>query len=141
MPYLIGLLSQSGMHCGIPMVLFRDDLHLVDAHVGLSWVSFMCIQTLWSVSAGLCMPAFMSLFSALAAVVSHICRVVPQSLFPFLLEEPLSEITVCMVYIPSTSIGCKLVILFICLVLLLHVLKGLVMLLVSNHSEIPSGIL
>ena len=88
-----------------------------------------------------CIWLVVALFSALAVAVSHICRVSCQSSLSFLLEEPLCKVAICTVYIPSTSIGCKLIILLVCVVLLSYALEGLVALLVSHHPKIPSGIM
>ena len=100
----------------------------------------LCIQTLWSVFTRLYVPAIMALFSALAAAVSHISQAPFQSSFWLFLEEPLSKVAVCMAYIRPTLVGCELIILLICLVLLPYALKGLVTLLVSDHLKISSGI-
>ena len=101
----------------------------------------MYIQALWSVSAGLYVPTIMALFSALPAAVSHICQVSSWPSFWLFFEEPVSEVAVCMAYIPSTSVGYKLTILLTLLVLLPYVLEGLITFLVSDHLKISSGIL
>ena len=132
---------QNGMRHRIPAVLFRDDLHLGGALVGPSPVSHDEHTTLRSISAGLHMPALMALFSALAAVVSHIHQASYQPLFWLFLEKPLSKIAICMAYIPSSTIWCKLTILFILLVPLPYALEGLITFLVPDHPKVSSGIL
>ena len=142
MTYPTGPLWQNGMHHGILAVLFQDDFHLGDALVGLSLVScYEHVQTLRSISAGLCMPALMALFSALAAVVSRICWASSQPSFWLFLEKPLSKVAVCAVtHIPSSVIWCELTILLILLVLLPYALEGLITFLVPDHPKISSGI-
>ena len=108
-----------------------------------SWGSLrglmMSIQTLRSVSAGLRMPALMTLFSALAAVVSCIHQASSQPSFWLFLEEPLSKIAICAAHIPSSVVWCGLAILFILLVLVPYALEGLITFL-PDHSKISSGI-
>ena len=139
MPYLTGPLLQSGMHHRILAVLFWDDLHLGDTLVGPSPVSHYKHTTLKSISARLCMPAIMALFSALAVAVSCICQASSWPSFLLFLEKPLSEVAVCMVHIPSSAIGYELTIPFTLLVLLPYALEGLIMFLVPDHPKISSG--
>ena len=140
MLYQTGPLRLNGKHHGIPVGLFWDDLPLGDALVGPSLGYHDGIQTLRSVSARLRMPALMTLFSALAAVVSHIRWASSWPLLWLFLEEPLSKIAICAAHIPSSVVWCGLAILFILLVLVLYALEGLITFLVPDHSKIFSGI-
>ena len=108
---------------------------------GPLWGLMMSIQTLGSISARLHMPALMSLFSALAAAVSHIHQAFPQLSFRLSLEEPLGKIAICVVHISSSVVWCRLTILSILLVLVLYTLEGLIPFLVPDHPEISPGIL
>ena len=107
---------------------------------GPLWGLMMSIQTLRSVSARLHMPALMTLFSALAAVVSRICLASSWPSFWLFLEEPLSKIVICVAHIPYSVVWSRLAILFILLVLVPYVLEGLITFLVPDHSKISSGI-
>ena len=98
------------------------------------------IQTLWSIAAGLCGPAPMTSFSALAAVVSCTCWAFPWPSFWLFLQKPLGKIAVCMAQIPPPSAGCLWSTFLTFLVLLLYVLEGLVTFLVPDHPKISSGI-
>ena len=72
---------------------------------GLLWHLRVSIQTLWSIAAGLCRPAPMTWFSALAAVVSHTCPAFPRPFFWLFLQKPLGKIVVCTAYIPLPWLG------------------------------------
>ena len=95
------------------------------------------IQTLRPVFAMLHMPLVMTLFSALAAVISRILWAPSRSSFTFLPEKPPGVVTVCMACVPSTPGRCILV---VQLVLLPYALEGLIAFLVSDHPKISSGI-
>ena len=140
MPYLTGLLWQNGMCCVILVVLFQDDFNLGDAPMGPSLVS--CYEHT-NPEVYLCQAVHASLHGLVLCFgcgsLSHLLCILPACIL-VVSEEPLSEVAVCVAYVPSSAIWYELTILFILLVLLPYVLEGLVMFLVPDHPEIFSGI-